>query len=120
MPFYEHVFLARQDLSTGQVDALAEQFTKVIEEGNGKVEKAEYWGLKTLAYKIKKNRKAHYYMLNIDAEPPAVKEMERQVALADDVIRSMTIRVDELESEPSAMMRKDGDKRGSRSRRDRD
>jgi small subunit ribosomal protein S6 len=119
MPFYEHVFLARQDLSTGQVDSLSETFTKIIEGGEGKVTKTEYWGLKNLAYRIKKNRKAHYVMLNIDAPAPAVQEMERQIAINEDVIRYQTVRVDELEGEPSAMMRKERDSRG-RGRRDRD
>ena len=117
MPLYEHTFLARQDLSTAQVDSLSEEFTKVVESLEGKVEKTEYWGLKNLAYKIKKNRKAHFVMLNIDAPAPAVHEMERQIALNDDVIRHLTIRVDELESEPSAQMRKD-ERRERRPRRE--
>jgi small subunit ribosomal protein S6 len=107
MPLYEHVFLARQDLATPQVDALAAEFTKIIETGGGKVLKTEYWGLKTIAYKIKKNRKAHYVMLNIDSPYPALAEMERMVGLSEDVIRSQTIRVDALEEGPSAMMRKE-------------
>ncbi len=118
MPSYEHVFLARQDLSTAQVDSLAETFTKIIEDGAGKVEKTEYWGLKSLAYRIKKNRKAHYVLLNIEAPAPAVHELERNIAINEDVIRYQTIRVDELEKEPSAMMRKndrgDRDSRGPR------
>jgi small subunit ribosomal protein S6 len=107
MPLYEHVFLARQDLATPQVDALAADFTKIIETGGGKVTKTEYWGLKTISYKIKKNRKAHYILLNIDAPYPALAEMERMVGLSEDIIRSQTIRVDALEEGPSAMMRKD-------------
>ncbi len=107
MPLYEHVFLARQDLATPQVDALAADFTKIIETGGGKVTKTEYWGLKTIAYKIKKNRKAHYILLNIDAPYPALAEMERMVGLSEDIIRSQTIRVDALEEAPSAMMRKE-------------
>ena len=120
MPFYEHTFLARQDLSTAQVDALSQQFTEIIESNDGKVAKTEYWGLKSLAYKIKKNRKAHFVMLNIDAPPPALHEMERQIALSDDVIRHMTIRVEELEDEPSVQMRKEErrERRGSRDRSD--
>lgn len=117
MPFYEHTFLARQDLSTAQVDALSDEFTKIIESNEGKVEKTEYWGLKSLAYKIKKNRKAHFVMLNIDAPAPALHEMERQSALNDDVIRHLTIRVDELEGEPSVQMRKE-ERRERRPRRD--
>lgn len=106
MPQYEHVFLARQDLATAQVDALAEAFSKVIEEGQGTVAKTEYWGLRGLAYRIKKNRKAHYVLLNIEAPAPAMQELERQVALNEDIIRYQTIRVDALEGGPSAMMRK--------------
>lgn len=121
MPFYEHVFLARQDLSTGQVDSLSEAFTKIVEDGKGKVTKTEYWGLKSLAYRIKKNRKAHFVLLNIDAPSPAIHELERNISINEDVIRYQTIRVDELETEPSAMMRKsDRDTRGPRPRRDRD
>ncbi len=107
MPLYEHVFLARQDLATPQVDALAADFTKIIETGGGKVTKTEYWGLKTIAYKIKKNRKAHYILLNIDTPYAALAEMERNVGLSEDVIRWQTIRVDALEEGPSAMMRKE-------------
>jgi small subunit ribosomal protein S6 len=115
MPLYEHVFLARQDLATNQVDGLSEAFTKIIEDGQGKVTKTEYWGLRSLAYRINKNRKAHYVLLNVDAPPAAVAELERQVGLNEDVIRFQTIRVDAHESEPSAMMRKsDRDDRGGR------
>lgn len=119
MPLYEHVFIARQDLATAQVDAIGEALTKVIEEGQGKVAKTEYWGLRSLAYRIKKNRKGHYMMLNIDAPAPAVAELERQVALNEDIIRYMTIRVDELEEGPSAMMRRSerGDRDGGRGER---
>ncbi len=114
MPFYEHVFLARQDLTTAQVEALTEGFTKVLAEGKGKVANSEYWGLRTLAYRIAKNRKAHYVMLNIDAPATALAEMERQVGLNEDIIRSMTIRVDALSSEPSAMTRRGDRERGDR------
>ncbi|MEO0500136.1 MAG: 30S ribosomal protein S6 [Pseudomonadota bacterium] len=120
MGLYEHTFLARQDLSTAQVDALSDEFTKIIESNDGKVAKTEYWGLKTLAYKIKKNRKAHFVMLNLDAPPAAVKEMERNIALSDDVIRHLTIRVEELEEGPSVQMRKETERRERRERRDRD
>ena len=106
MPMYEHVFLARQDLAQAQVDALGEQFGKIIADGQGTVTKTEAWGLRTIAYKIKKNRKAHYVLLNIDAPPPAIFELERQVALNEDVIRYQTIRVDALDPEPAALMRK--------------
>lgn len=111
MPFYEHVFLARQDLTTAQVEALTEGFTKVLNENKGRVAGTEYWGLRTLAYRIAKNRKAHYVMLNIDAPPAAVAELERQVGLNEDIIRSMTVRVDALSAEPSAMTRR-GDREG--------
>jgi len=126
MPLYEHVFLARQDLAQAQVDSLAENATKIVEEGNGKVVKTETWGLRGLAYRIAKNRKAHYVMLEIDAPTGVVAELERQIAINEDVIRYMTIKVDEHENGPSAMMRRserserrprDG---GDRPRRDRD
>ncbi|HZV17313.1 MAG TPA: 30S ribosomal protein S6 [Sphingobium sp.] len=115
MPYYEHVFLARQDLAQAQVDALAENATKIIESQEGKVTKVETWGLRNLAYKIAKNRKAHYVMLNIDAPAGVVAELERQTAINEDVIRYMTVRVDALESGPSVMMRKnerDRERRG--------
>ena len=116
MALYEHVFLARQDLAQAQVDALAEVATKIVEEGQGKVVKTETWGLRSLAYRIAKNRKAHYVMLQIDAPAGVVAELERQTAINEDVIRYMTIRVDELEAGPSAMMRR-GDREGRRGER---
>ena len=106
MALYEHVFLARQDLAQAQVDALAEMATKIIEEGKGKVVKAETWGLRSLAYRIAKNRKAHYVMLEIDAPTGVVAELERQLNINEDIIRFMTVRIDELENGPSAMMRR--------------
>jgi small subunit ribosomal protein S6 len=115
MPLYEHVFLARQDVSGPQVDTLVEQFKGVIEQGGGSVSKVESWGLKSLAYRIRKNRKAYFTLLNIDAPAAAIAEMERQQRLNEDVIRSMTIKVEELEEGPSAMMQKrDRDDRGDR------
>ncbi|MFV0367463.1 MAG: 30S ribosomal protein S6 [Hyphomicrobiaceae bacterium] len=118
MPLYEHVFLARQDVSNQQVEALTKEFSDVITENGGTVAKTEYWGLKSLAYKIKKNRKAHYTMINIDASPAAVAEMERRMGLSTDVLRFLTLKVDEHETEPSVMMRKgdrdDRDGRGGR------
>lgn len=115
MPLYEHVFLARQDLAQAQVDALAEAATAIIEANQGKVTKVETWGLRSLAYKIAKNRKAHYVMLNIDAPAGVVAELERQTQINEDVIRYMTVKVEELESGPSVMMRKnDRDRRGGR------
>jgi small subunit ribosomal protein S6 len=119
MPFYEHVFLARQDLSQAQVDALAQTATDIIEKNDGKVTKTETWGLRTLAYKIEKNRKAHYVMLNIDGPTSVVAELERQTAINEDVVRYMTIRVEEPEEGPSVMMRKN-ERSERRPRRDRD
>ena len=106
MPFYEHVYLARQDLAPAQVEGLTEAFTKIITDNGGEVKGTEYWGLRNIAYRIAKNRKAHYVLLNIEAPAPAVHELERQVALNEDVIRYQTIRVDALETGPSAMMKK--------------
>ena len=115
MPLYEHTFLARQDVTQAQVEALMKEFTGVIEEGKGKVTKQEYWGVKTLAFKIKKNRKAHYAFFNLDSPPAAVAEMERRMGINQDIIRLLTVRVEELETEPSVMMRKqDREERGDR------
>ncbi|PZU69141.1 MAG: 30S ribosomal protein S6 [Sphingobium sp.] len=100
------MFLARQDLAQAQVDALAETATKIVEENEGKVTKVETWGLRSLAYKIAKNRKAHYVMLNIDAPGNVIAELERQTQINEDIIRYMTIKVEELEAGPSVMMRK--------------
>ncbi len=112
MALYENVFIVRQDVSNQQVEELTTRFTEILESGGGKVEKTEFWGLRTMAYKIKKNRKGHYVMLNLDAPPPAVREMERNMQLNEDVIRYMTLRVDELEEGPSAVIKF----RGERSR----
>jgi len=117
MPYYEHVFLLRQDLAPAQVDAVIENHKKIIEENGGKVGKVEYWGLRTLAYKIRKNRKAHYVLMNIDAPAAAVQELERLERISDDVIRFMTIRVDELEEGPSVMMRAKEERGRGRGRR---
>ncbi|SDQ95033.1 30S ribosomal protein S6 [Pseudovibrio sp. Tun.PSC04-5.I4] len=117
MALYEHVFLARQDISTQQVEALVEQYKTVIEENGGKVGKIETWGLRTLTYRINKNRKAHYTLMNVDAPHAAVAEMERLMGLSEDVLRFMTIRVDALDEEQSAMMQKrdrDDRRRGDR------
>ena len=118
MPLYEHVFLARQDLSQAQVDALAATATEIIESNQGKVTKTETWGLKGLAYKIKRNRKAHYVMLNIEAPAGVVAELERQTAINEDVIRWLTIRVDEHEGGPSVQMRKNDRERSRRRERE--
>src|SRR5262249_41423106 len=104
MPFYENVFIARQDVSSTQVDALADTFTNILTEQGGKVTKKEYWGLRNLAYRIKKNRKGHYVLFNIDAPPAALAEMERNMRLNEDVLRYLTVRVEELEEGPSAML----------------
>ncbi len=106
MPLYEHVFLARQDVSTAQAETMMKEYQGILEANGGKVTKSEYWGLKPLAYKVKKSRKAHYALFNIDAPHAAVAEMERNMGISVDVLRFMTIRVDEHETEPSAMMRK--------------
>ena len=118
MPLYEHVFLARQDLSQAQVDALAATATEIVESNQGKVTKTETWGLKNLAYKIKRNRKAHFVLLNIDAPAGVIAELERQTAINEDVIRWLTVRVEEHEDGPSIQMRK-SDRERSR-RRDRE
>ncbi|NIJ33646.1 30S ribosomal protein S6 [Sphingomonas oligoaromativorans] len=117
MALYEHVFLARQDLAQAQVDALAENATKIIEEQGGKVVKTETWGLRGLAYRIAKNRKAHYVMLEVDGPSAAIVELERQIAINEDIIRYMTVRVDEHEAGPSAMMRRNERDRGGRGER---
>jgi len=106
MPLYEHVYLARQDVSAQQVEELTAQFKGIIEKMGGTVPKVEYWGVKSLTYRIRKNRKAHFTLLNVDAPPAALAEVERQQRINEDVLRYITIRVDELEEEPSAMMRK--------------
>ncbi len=126
MPLYEHVFLARQDLAQAQVDALAETATNIIEGNGGRVVRTETWGLRSLAYRIQKNRKAHYVALDFEAPTPVVAELERQTQINEDVIRYMTVKVDAHEQGPSAMMRRgerererggrgrDGDDRGDR------
>ena len=115
MPLYEHVFLARQDISAQQVEALLQSFRGLLEERGGQVAKTEYWGLKSLTYRIKKNRKAHYALMNIDAPHEAVAEMERQMRLSTDIIRFLTVKVDEHEAGPSPMMRRaDRDERDGR------
>jgi small subunit ribosomal protein S6 len=130
MALYEHVFLARQDLAQAQVDALAETATKIITDGQGQVVKTENWGLRSIAYRIKKNRKAHYVMLELEAPAGVVAELERQTAINEDVTRYMTVRVDAHEQGPSAMMRRsergerggrrEGGRDGGRDGRDRD
>jgi small subunit ribosomal protein S6 len=113
MALYEHIFMVRQDASTAQVEALTAQFKAVIEEHGGTVPKVEYWGVRSLTYRIRKNRKAHYTLFNLDAPAAAVAEMERQMSINEDTIRFMTVRVEELEEGQSAVLR-------SNSRRERD
>lgn len=143
MPLYEHVFLTRQDISTQQVESLVQEFHTILEGRGGTIGKTEYWGLKSLTFRIKKNRKAHFSLINIDAPADAVAELERQERLSTDVIRFLTVKVDEHELVPSAMMRRSdrddregrgdrgdrgdrsdrgdrGDRRGPRRDRDRD
>ena len=115
MPLYEHVFLARQDVTSQQAEALAEQYKGVVEANGGSVGKIEPWGLKSIAFRVRKNRKAHYTLMNIDAPPAAIAEMERQMAINEDILRFMTIKVEALEDGPSAMLQKrDRDERGER------
>jgi small subunit ribosomal protein S6 len=121
MPLYEHVFLARQDISAQQVESMLQDFRTLLEGRGGSVGKTEYWGLKSLAFRIKKNRKAHYALMNIDAPHDAVNELERQMRLSTDIIRFLTVRVDEHDAGPSPMMRRaDRDEREGRGDRDRD
>jgi len=119
MPFYESVFIARQDIATPQVDSLTDNIEKILSDQGGSVSKREYWGLRTLAHKIKKNRKGHYVLLNIDAPAPAIQEMERQMRINEDVLRYLTVRLDELEEGPSIIMRsRSSDDRPRRGPRD--
>jgi len=106
MPLYEHVFMARQDVTAQQVETMVDQYKGVIESAGGKVEKTEMWGVKSLAYRIKKNRKAHFTLMNIEAPPAALAEVERQMGISEDVLRFMTLKVEEHEEGPSAMMQK--------------
>jgi small subunit ribosomal protein S6 len=106
MALYEHIFLCRQDVTSEQVAALAEQFSNVITNNGGAIKKSEYWGVKTLTFRIRKNRKAHFSLLNIDAPAAAIAEMERQMSINEDVVRHLTIRVEAHEDGPSAMLQK--------------
>ena len=115
MPLYEHVFISRQDLSNAQAEGLIEHFTAVVADNGGKVVENEYWGVKTMAYKINKNRKGHYAFLKTDAPPAAILEMERLMRLHDDVMRVLTIKVDKHGDGPSVQMQKRDDReRGDR------
>ena len=119
MPLYEHVLISRQDLSNTQAEGLIEHFSTVLADNGGKVVGSEYWGVRTLAYKINKNRKGHYAFLRTDAPSAAVQEMERLARLHDDVMRVMTIRVDEHEEGPSVQMQKRDDRGDRGDRRER-
>ena len=121
MPAYEHVFLARQDLAQAQVEALTEGLGKIVADGGGHVAKTEFWGLRSIAYRIAKNRKAHYVLLGIEAPAPVIAELERQVSLNEDIIRFLTIRVDAVDPKPSPMMKRERDRaeRGDRADRPR-
>ncbi|ANC91699.1 small subunit ribosomal protein S6 [Azospirillum lipoferum] len=116
MALYECVLIARQDISAAQAEQLSEQFAQIVRDNGGTIAKSEYWGLKTLTYKIKKNRKGHYTLFNIDAPAAAVAEMERNMSISEDVLRFMTVRVDALDANPSAMMqsRNERSERGER------
>lgn len=109
MPLYESTFIARQDISTQEVENLTKQFSQILEDNGGKVVRKEYWGLRTLAYPVNKNRKGHYTMLVLDAPASALKEMERNLKIHDDVLRNISVRVDTIEEGPSFMMNTRGD-----------
>ncbi len=106
MPNYEHTLIARQDITTAQVEAIAEELRTFIEENGGKVDKIEHWGLRSMAYKVRKNRKGHYVLLNIEADAPVMHEMERKLRINEDVLRHMTIRVEEFTEGPSPILAK--------------
>ncbi len=111
MPLYECVFIARNDVTQQQVEAIAEQVAGILTEQGGEVKKREYWGLRGLAYRIKKNRKGHYMLLDIDAQPAAMQEVERQLGLNEDVLREMTLRIEAIEEAPSAILTRRGEER---------
>ena len=117
MALYESVFIVRQDVTAAQVDTLADDFAKIIEEGGGSVERREYWGLRNLQYRIKKNRKGHYVLFNLTAPSDSVQEMERNMRLNEDVLRFLTTRIDETRSEPSPIMQGKGDRERERADR---
>ena len=104
MPLYESTLVTRQDLSRQDITKLTDSLTSIVENGGGKVVKNEYWGIRSLAYRIRKNRKGHYAMLAIDAPPAAITEMERNIRINEDIIRTLTVRVEEIEEGPSVMM----------------
>lgn len=120
MPLYENVFIARQDISAAQVDALADAFTKLVGDNGGEVKKREYWGLRNLAYRMRKNRKGHYVLLNLSAPPATVAELERTMRINEDVIRYLTVRVPTLEEGPSVVMLSRGRGDGGQRRTERE
>jgi small subunit ribosomal protein S6 len=120
MPLYENVFIARQDISGAQVDALSDSFAQLVADNGGEVRKREYWGLRNLAYRMRKNRKGHYVLLNLSAPPPAVAELERTMRINEDVIRYLTIRVDALEDGASVVMQSRGSRDDRQRRSDRE
>ena len=120
MPLYENVFIARQDISGAQVDALADGFTQLIGEQGGEIKKREYWGLRNLAYRMKKNRKGHYVLFNIEAPPAAIFELERTMRINEDVLRYLTLRVEQLDEAPSPVMQSRGSREDRPRRSDRD
>jgi small subunit ribosomal protein S6 len=116
MPYYENIFIARQDVTSAQVEGLAEHFAGIVAAQGGNVTKKEFWGLKSLSFRIKKNRKGHYVLFNIDAPAAAVIEMERNMRIHEDVLRHLTVRVDALEEGPSAMLQSRSRDRDGRER----
>ena len=123
MPLYESIMIARQDVSSQQVESLSEELQGIVQEHGGKIEKTEFWGLRNLAYRIKKNRKGHYFMMHLDAPPIAIQELERSAQINEDIIRHLSIRVDAFEEGPSIMMQtrsaRDGARRDRGDRGDR-
>jgi small subunit ribosomal protein S6 len=120
MPLYENVFIARQDISGAQVDTLADGFVQLIADNGGEVKKREYWGLRNLAYRMRKNRKGHYVLMNVEAPAPAIAELERTMRINEDVLRYLTIRVAAHEEGPSAVMQNRGGRDDRQRRGDRD
>ena len=117
MPLYESVFIVRQDVTAAQVDALADNFAKIVDETGGSIQRREYWGLRSLSFRIKKNRKGHYVLFNLDAPPASIQEMERNMHINEDVLRYMTVRVEKLREEPSPIMQGKGDRERERADR---
>jgi len=114
MPLYESVLIARNDITQAQVESIVEEINTLLEQDGGSIQKREYWGLRALAYRIKKNRKGHYMLLGLDAKPEQIREIERQLGLNEDVLRVLTLRVEEIDQNPSAILSRKGDDRGER------